>query len=586
MKFPNVPSIDVLTTPAVRPDHEVPAPSSRILPAGHRRNERSRPLEVDMLTELNQVLTMRDGVRLRADIYRPTTAEPVPAVIMYSPYGKSGSGFFNLNKFPLRAGIAEAKLSAYESFEGLDPAEWVPKRYAIINVDNRGTGESEGVQRCWGIGEGQDGYDAVEEIARLSWCNGKVAMAGNSWLATSQYFIAAAQPPHLACIAPMEGISDLFREHVCRGGIPITQFVSPLTSTFIGRGDREDLSGMVEKFPMINEYWEDKRARMDLIKVPSYIIASYSTGLHCAGSFRAFEEIGTNEKWLSVHATQEWYDLYTKERTDDVQCFFDRFMKDAQNGWEDTPTVRYSFLQFPKPAATNVPFSDLPWNLAETSTNKLFLSPEGGLQTTSPAKAAQVKYQADAPSQNLDNDPGEVVFSHTFWQATRLTGPATAVLYVASPDHNDLDIFVQIRKANKNGKILQCNNMPLSDLGVSSISEVPSINPLKYLGPQGMLRASQRAVSQDLSKASKTWKTLAQDREEFVPKGEVVRLEIQLWPAGLAFEAGEQLALKVSGHNMVLPEFEVMPPYANCNKGEHIIQTGGDKASHLQFYTI
>lgn len=119
-------------------------------------------------------------------------------------------------------------------FASLDPAEWVPKQYAIVNVDARGSGESEGVLRWWSTGEGQDGHDVVEELSRLPWCNGKVAMAGNSWLAICQWYTAAEHPTHLACIAPMEGISDPFREHMCRGGIPNARFAEPLSSTFIG----------------------------------------------------------------------------------------------------------------------------------------------------------------------------------------------------------------------------------------------------------------------------------------------------------------------------------------------------------------
>jgi putative CocE/NonD family hydrolase len=55
-----------------------------------------------------------------------------------------------------------------------------------VNIDPRGVGDSEGDLRWWGSAEGRDGYDAIDEIARLPWCNGKVAMAGNSWLAMSQ----------------------------------------------------------------------------------------------------------------------------------------------------------------------------------------------------------------------------------------------------------------------------------------------------------------------------------------------------------------------------------------------------------------
>ncbi len=54
---------------------------------------------------------------------------------------------------------------------------------------------------------------------------------------------------------------------------------------------------MLEKYPLMNDYWEDKRARIAQIQVPAYILASYSTGLHTVGSFRGYEEIGSKDKW-------------------------------------------------------------------------------------------------------------------------------------------------------------------------------------------------------------------------------------------------------------------------------------------------
>lgn len=139
-----------------------------------------------------------------------------------------------------KAAISIILLSVYRIFTdtnltSLDPAEWVPKQYAIINVDAGGINDSEGNVRCWDSAEGEDGHDTVEEVAKLPWCSGKVSMAGNSWLAACQWYTAAQNQPHLACIAPMEGISDTFREHMYRGGIPNTRFATPLSASFIGR---------------------------------------------------------------------------------------------------------------------------------------------------------------------------------------------------------------------------------------------------------------------------------------------------------------------------------------------------------------
>jgi predicted acyl esterase len=65
----------------------------------------------------------------------------------------------------------------------------------------------------------------------------------------------------------------------------------------IGRGQQEDLAAMNKLNPNSNDYWEDKRADMSKIKIPVYILGSYSTSLHTLGAVRGFEEISHQEKW-------------------------------------------------------------------------------------------------------------------------------------------------------------------------------------------------------------------------------------------------------------------------------------------------
>lgn len=67
-----------------------------------------------------------------------------------------------------------------------------------------------------------------------------------------------------------------------------------------GRQKIEDAMSMLDKYPLMNEYWADKRAKMENIEVPAYVLASYSTGLHTVGSFRGFEEIKHDKKWYSA----------------------------------------------------------------------------------------------------------------------------------------------------------------------------------------------------------------------------------------------------------------------------------------------
>lgn len=138
----------------------------------------------------------------------------------------------------------------------------------------------------------------IEQIAELSWCTGKVGTAGNSWLAVSQWFIASEQPPHLAAIAPLEGLGDVLRETMARGGIPTSAFIKLIQSSLPGRQLQGDILAMYDKYPIDNAYWRDKRVDYSKIKVPAYIGGSYSTNLHTQGAFRGFDEITHDKKWF------------------------------------------------------------------------------------------------------------------------------------------------------------------------------------------------------------------------------------------------------------------------------------------------
>ncbi|KAF4548395.1 Hypothetical protein D9617_28g065010 [Elsinoe fawcettii] len=120
-------------------------PSKTIFSKGHRRNERKAPFKVDTIFEKDIVLPMRDGIRLYADVFRPVIEEKVPAIVIWSPYGKTGNGPHGLDMVPGRFGVAEDATSGYEKFEGIDPAEWTARGYAVVNCDLRGSWDSEGI---------------------------------------------------------------------------------------------------------------------------------------------------------------------------------------------------------------------------------------------------------------------------------------------------------------------------------------------------------------------------------------------------------------------------------------------------------
>jgi predicted acyl esterase len=142
-----------------------------------------------------------------------------------------------------------------------------------------------------------------------------------------------------------------------------------------------------------------------------------------------------------------------------------------------------------------------------------------------------------------------------------------------------MDIYTLLGKASSSGEILYHQNIPLPP-GL----ELPESNVFRYLGPTGMLRASRRHVSDDLS--SKNWKVLSDSRTQPVQPGQVVKLEIMLWPTEIMFEAGKNMILKISGKDLGLKDFPVPPELVeNCNVGDHHVIVGGED-SYLQFSTI
>ena len=77
---------------------------------------------------------------------------------------------------------------------------------------------------------------------------------------------------------------------------------------------------------------------------------------------------------LTLHASQEWYDLYSQTRTNDLARFFDFHLKDVANEWPQTAPVRMALLNFSKPALLDQEFADLPWHLPDVTRQKLHLS--------------------------------------------------------------------------------------------------------------------------------------------------------------------------------------------------------------------
>lgn len=151
----------------------------------------------DAVVERNVVIGMRDGCRLRADVWRPLVAGRHPALLQRTPYDKNDSG----------ASVVSA---------GLEPAAAVARGWVVVVQDVRGRGASEGEFEPF-RNESADGFDTVEWVADQPWCTGEVFMYGTSYFGHAVLAAAAARPPHLRGIATHLTSSDV-RDHWIRRG--------------------------------------------------------------------------------------------------------------------------------------------------------------------------------------------------------------------------------------------------------------------------------------------------------------------------------------------------------------------------------
>ncbi len=500
--------------------------------------------------ERDVAMQLSDGTTIYLDVYRPEQSEPVPALVAWSPYGKR-EGYSPAGSIMTRI-LPPGTCSPGTKFEGPDPQYWCRHGYAVVNPDARGSGGSEGDLYFLGTAEGRDCAELIDWAGTRDWCNGKVGMTGNSWLAMSQWFAGAERPEHLACLAPWEGLTDVYRQLACVGGIPEVGFMDYLVNIRLGPGRVEDLLAMMRDYPMMNAYWEDKIPDLSRIEVPVYVTAGWSH-FHLLGSIEAFRRIPTPLKWLRVHREFEWIDYYLPECLEDLRRFFDRYLKGIRNGWELTPPVRIDVMDAGEhDHASARPEREFP--LARAVLDRLFLDAAGAsLVDAPPPEAASVDYDAAT---------GSASFSLHLAEDTEITGYLKLRLWVEALGADDMDLFVAVKKYGADGE-----ERPTLVLGQP------------HPGAWGLLRVSHR--EEDPSRTSETEPYLSHRHRLLLVENEVVPVNVGIWPTSRLWRAGEELRVVVSGHYVRDPDWFESFSWDTVNRGTHRIHTGGAYDSHL-----
>jgi len=314
---------------------------------------------------VSRYVEVRDGTRLAVDIFRPAVNGKavdgqLPLVWMHTPYSRA-----RITTDGERKSILERGESGF--------LHLVNYGYIVAVVDTRGRGASFGARRGFlDRTEAQDAYDLTEWFAAQPWSDGNIGIAGCSYNGASTLHAATTAPPHLKAIAPGCFAFDSYR-FVARGGIP-AQFNTrpenpeidygygvapvdedqdgsmaaaaiemhyggtPMADLWRGMPHRDDVSPLLD-----TDFWRETSAATYISELEESGIGIFMWGNWLdEGSFQqtlAFNNLANPRKlWMGGWGHCEVGDFSMQT---ELLRFFDFYLKDIDNGWEDEAPVYY-----------------------------------------------------------------------------------------------------------------------------------------------------------------------------------------------------------------------------------------------------
>jgi len=484
-----------------------------------RPPERSEP-RYATFADYEARIPLRDGVRLAADVLRPSAAGlKFPALVSTSVYTRQ------LQRGVTALGQNEAGISEF----------WVPRGYAHIVVDVRGCNDSEGMYDLFGAQEQQDLYDIIEWVAEQPWCDGNVGMSGISYMGRTQLFAAAQQPPHLKAIFPYDASCDFYRDACFHGGIATsftthwTAFVMNLNMTS-GRnpnvdGIKRQLEIMYsQKYQFDGAFYHERSAwpRLEKVRIPAYFGSGwYMNELHLKGVFDGYN--GTPEipkrmlvgprpwplrPWAGYHYEMlRWYDHWLKGMDTRVM--------------EGAPIQLY--IQ-----GENTWRPEFEWPLKRTEWREFYLggSPNGleGSLLEQPGREQVRRFEHDPATRDaFHGEPRLIYRTQPFAKAMEFTGPMALYLNAAS-SAPDIDWLVFVADEAPDGRVRELS--------------------------KGWLRSSHRKIEPARSMPAKPYHPhLAAEPME---RGTVYEFPIEIWPICNVFLPGHRMRVEIANSDSII----------------------------------
>ena len=520
--------------------------------------ELSQP-KYTMVIDKDVRIPTRDGSYLVADVFRPDApGETFPVLMSMSVYQKA------LQYLPHQ--------SPFSHQERAEPDWWVPRGYILIFIDSRGTGKSPGDTDVRGMQEARDYYDAIEWAAVQKWSTGKVGLNGVSYYAVTQWNVASLQPPHLTTMIPWAGYGDAYREGVFQGGIFNKGYMGDWWLDVMGKQllehTRVDNVGAFNE-NLLYEYmthyldgpwWNTVKAnaQVDKITVPFYSAGNWNgwSNRHLRGNIEVFARAASKNKKLQVHIGGPTTYFYREEAKIEQLRWYDYWLKGIATGIMDEPPVKLCV----RTSLTECSWRfENEWPITRTQYTKYYLTAQsaGGvvkdalhdvkLSTTAPAQPGQLTYDA-GPASNGRGTRGQPALAFTTEPLTEdveITGHINLVMWV-STETDDMDVFAYLRKVMPDGSV---------ETAVS-----------------GMLKVSHRRLDPKLSTPYRPYHT--HDEEQKLTPGEVVPIEVDIWPTSMVFQKGSRIRIDVLPHDGARY-------FGAYHLKNNTVYLGGDRASYV-----
>lgn len=284
-------------------------------PLGYAQRE---PLYEVAVTK-NQMVVMRDGVRLATDIYRPARSDSAaggkfPVILERTPYNKDG-------------------LSVAAS-------HYVPYGYILVAQDVRGRYKSEG--RWFPVRDDpNDGFDTAKWIGSQPWCNGSIGTMGSSYDGATQHALAIANAPYIKAMIPRNAMSDIGHYGVRHNGAFELRFFNWVLT-------------LGNPTPTGNEEAAAERAAIDPAAAPALVemgthVRDYVRGLPLRAGTTPLKFAPDYEAWLVQAMSHGDYDDFWKNSGSSVVDHLAEY-KDVPEyhttGWYDSWGAQVSNLNF------------------------------------------------------------------------------------------------------------------------------------------------------------------------------------------------------------------------------------------------